>query len=101
MPHAVRGLVTTGVATMVNVCALDVPPPGVGFTTVIEAVPEVAIRAAVTVAVSWVEETNVVARLVLPFHLTVELLTKPVPFTVKVNCGDPARHEFGLIVFIV
>ena len=52
MPHAVSGLVITGVATMVNVCALDVPPPGVGFTTVIEAVPGVAMRAAVTVAVS-------------------------------------------------
>ena len=50
---------------------------------------------------SCVEETNVVARVVLPFHLTVELLTKPVPFTVKVNCGDPARHELGLIDVIV
>ena len=69
--------------------------------TVTWAIPAVATFAARTVAVSCVEETNVVARLVLPFHLTVELLTKPVPFTVKVNCGDPARHEFGLIVFIV
>jgi hypothetical protein len=56
--------------------------------------------AAGTVAVSCTEETNVVARLE-PFHRTTELLTKFVPFTVKVNCGDPARHEFGLIEVIV
>ena len=96
MPHAVRGLVTTGVATMVNVCALDVPPPGVGFTTVIEAVPEVAIRPAVTVAVSWVEETNVVAS-AFPFHFTVDVETKFVPFTVKVNCEPPAVAQVGLV----
>jgi hypothetical protein len=68
--------------------------------TVTWAIPAVATFTAGTVAVSWVEETNVVARLE-PFHWTFELLTKPVPFTVKVNCGDPAKHEFGLIVFIV
>jgi len=88
--------VITGVATMVNVCALDVPPPGVGFTTVIEAVPEVAIRAAVTVAVSWVEETNVVAS-AFPFHFTVDVETKFVPFTVKVNCEPPAVAQVGLV----
>jgi hypothetical protein len=92
--------VITGVAAIVNVCALDVPPPGVRFTTVIEAVPEVAIRAAVTVAVSCVDETNVVPR-VVPFQFTVEVETKFVPFTVKVNCGPPAVPQVGLIELVV
>jgi hypothetical protein len=96
----VGGLVITGVATMVNVCALDVPPPGVGFTTVIAAVPGVAIRAAVTVAVSCVEETNVVAS-VVAFHFTVEVETKFVPVTLKVNCGSPAVAQVGLIEVMV
>ena len=90
----------TGVATTVNVCALDVPPPGPGFTTVTEAVPGVAIRAAVTVAVSCVEETYVVASAVA-FHFTVEVETKFVPFTVKVNCGPPAVAQVGLIEVVV
>ena len=71
-------------AAIVNICALDVPPPGAGFTTVTEAVPAEATRAAVTVAVSCVEDTNVVVS-VVPFHFTVELETKLVPFTVIVN----------------
>jgi len=89
----VSGLVITGVATIVNVCAFDVPPHGV--TTVIEAVPAVAIRAAGTVAVSCVAETKVVAS-ADPLHLTVEPETKLVPFTVSVNCGPPAAVQVGL-----
>jgi hypothetical protein len=50
VPHAVSGLVITGVAAIVNVCAFDVPPHGV--TTVIEAVPALAMSEAGTVAVS-------------------------------------------------
>ena len=87
------GLVITGVATIVNVCAFDVPPHGV--TTVIEAVPAVTIRAAGTVAVSCVAETNVVVSEV-PLHLTVEPDTKLVPLTVSVNCGPPAAVQVGL-----
>ena len=100
MPHAVSGLVITGVAAIVNVCEFEVPPPGPGFTTVTEAVPTVAIRAAVTVAVSCVEETNVVVSAV-PFHFTVEPETKLVPFTVSVNCGPPAVAQVGLIEVVV
>jgi hypothetical protein len=59
----VSGLVITGVAAIVNVTPLDVAPQG--LTTVIEAVPAVAMREAGTVAVSCVEETNVVARALL------------------------------------
>jgi hypothetical protein len=39
-------------SVIVNVSELEVPPPGVGFTTVIAAVPELAISAAVIAAVS-------------------------------------------------
>jgi hypothetical protein len=96
----VGGLVITGVAAIVNVCAFDVPPPGAGFTTVIEAVPGLAIREADTVAVSCVEETNVVASAV-PLHFTVEVETKFVPFTVNVNPLPPAVAQVGLIEVVV
>ena len=92
------GLVITGVLAIVNVIPLDVPPQG--FTTVIEAVPAVAMREAGTVAVSCVEETNVVASAVA-FHFTVEVETKFVPFTVKVNCGPPAAAQVGLSELMV
>ena len=91
------GLVITGVAVIVNVCAFDVAAQ---LATVIDAVPLVAIREAGTVAVSRVEETNVVVSAV-PFHFTVEPETKLVPFTVRVNCGPPALAQVGLSELIV
>jgi hypothetical protein len=94
----VSGLVITGVLAIVNVTALDVAPHG--FVTVIEAVPAVAIRGAGTVAVSCVEEINVVASAVA-FHFTVEVETKFVPFTVNVNCAPPAVAQVGLSELIV
>ena len=39
-------------SVIVNVRELEVPPPGVGFTTVIAAVPDVAMSAAVIAAVN-------------------------------------------------
>src|SRR4029077_16808417 len=98
VPHAVSGLEITGVLAIVKVCALDVPPHVV--TPVIEAVPQVAMRAAGTVAVSCVAETKVVAS-GLPFQFTVEPETKLVPLTVSVNCGPPAVAQVGLIELIV
>jgi hypothetical protein len=80
---------------IVNVWALEVPPPGAGFATVTGAVPAVAMSAAVIAAVNWVEETYVVVRLD-PFQFTVEPETKPVPFTVSVNPVPPAVAEVGL-----
>jgi len=44
--------------------------------------------------VSWVLLTNVVVRL-LPFHCAVDVVTKPEPFTVKVNAGPPAATVEG------
>jgi len=64
--------VITGVFAMVNVTALDVAvPQALVVTTVILAVPAVAIRDAGTVALSCVADTNVVANGV-PFQFTVE-----------------------------
>ena len=97
---AVSGLVITGAALIVNVCALDVPPPGLGLATVMDAVPAVATRDAGTVAVSCVEETKLVAR-GAPFQFTVEVETNLVPFTVKVNCALPAVVEVGQIEVMV
>jgi hypothetical protein len=91
----VSGLVITGVLAIVNVTAFDVAPQGLGFTTVTEAEPAVAIREAGTVAVSCVEETNVVVSAVA-FHFTAEPETKLMPFTVKVSCGPPAVAQVGL-----
>jgi hypothetical protein len=92
----VSGLVITGVAAIVNVCPFDVPPPGLGFTTVIDAVPAVATSEAGTAAVSRVDETNVVVR-AEPFHFTVAPETKLLPFTVKVKPALPAVTHVGLI----
>src|SRR5438477_23090 len=97
------GLIEVMVGTgllMLKVTALDVPPPGAGFTTVMDAVPALAIRAAGTVAVSCVALTYVVVS-GLPFQFTVEPETKLVPFTVSVNCAPPAVAEVGLIEVIV
>jgi hypothetical protein len=55
----------------VKLVAEDVPPPGVGFTTVTCAVPPVAKSAAVIEAWSWVELTKVVLR-ALWFHWTMD-----------------------------
>ena len=87
----------TGVAAMVNVCAFDVVPQ---LATVIEAVPTLAMRPKGTVAVSCVEETNVVVN-GLPFQFTVEIAAKFVPFTVKVNPGPPAVAQVGLSELMV
>ena len=87
-----------GVSSIGNVTAFDVPPHG--LTTVIEAVPGLAMRVADTVAVSCVEETNVVVS-AAPFQFTVEVETKFVPLTVNVNCESPAEAQVGLSELMV
>jgi hypothetical protein len=79
---------------IVNVCAPEAPPPGVGFNTVTIAVPALAISLTGTAAVSCVALTNVVVSAV-PFHCTIEALTKFVPVAVNVNVAPPAVAEFG------
>jgi hypothetical protein len=84
-----------GVALTVNVCAFEVPPPGVGLNTVTVAVPVAAMSLAGIAAVNWVEETKVVAR-ADPFHRTTEPLMKFVPLTVRVKAAPPAATELGV-----
>ena len=94
------GLVITGALPIVSVTGIDVAPEHVGFTTVIDAVPGLAMRMAGTVAVTCVEETNDVAS-GEPFQFTVEVETKFVPFTVNVNCGPPGVTQVGSIELMV
>jgi hypothetical protein len=89
---------TGGGGLIVNVCAFEAGPAE--FLTVIDAVPAAATLAAGTIAVSCVEETNVVVR-AEPFQLTFEVESKLVPFTVKVNWLLPAMVELGLIEVVV
>src|SRR5882724_458453 len=81
---------------IVNVCALEVPPPGVGLNTVTDAVPPVAISAAVICAWSCVALTYVVVRL-LPFQRTTDVIAKFVPVAVSVNAAPPAEALVGEI----
>jgi hypothetical protein len=85
---------------MVNVCPFEVPPPGVGVTTVTVALPAVAMSVAGMAAVSVVAEPKVVGR-TLPFHWTTELVMKFVPVTVSVKAGPPAVADEGLIPLVV
>jgi hypothetical protein len=68
--------------------------------TVIDAGPALAIREAGTVAVSCVEETNVVTSAV-PFHFTVEPETNLVPLTVRVKSTPPEAAQLGLSDVVV
>jgi hypothetical protein len=74
---------------MVKVKPLDVPPPGVGFFTVTDAVPAVVMSLAGTEAVNFVPLTYFVVSALL-FHCTVEVETKFVPVTVRVKVFPPA-----------
>jgi hypothetical protein len=73
---------------------LDEPPPGMGLTTVTEAVEAVAMSDARIVTVSCELLTKFVAR-GLPFQFTIEPETNPVPFTVRVNPAPPGAAASG------
>jgi len=72
----------------------DVPPPGDGLDTVMDAVVAMAMCEAGTVAVNCEPETNVVANDV-PFQLTTDALTNPVPLTVTVKPPPPGATLMG------
>src|SRR4029077_4016188 len=75
------------------------PPPGLGFTTEICAVPEAAKSAEVTVTCNCVELTNVVGRL-LWFHSTVDPCTNPLPVIVTAVDEPPTVALEGDIELI-
>ena len=79
-------LVMVAGGLMVNVTAGGEVCPTV--VTVTAALPADAIRAAGTAAVSWPALMKVVTRL-LPFQVTVVVLVKPAPLTVRVKAGFP------------
>ena len=87
-------------ALIVKLTELEVPPPGAGLTTVTFAVPAAAMSVAGIVAVSCVALIKVVVR-ALPFHLTPEPATKPLPLIVNENPAPPAVIEFGFKFAIV
>lgn len=84
-------------AVMVKVTEFDWPPPGVGFVTVTEGVPEVARSPARIAAVNCVALTKVVV-LGAPLKITDEVETKFVPFTISVNPPEPAAAFAGEIL---
>jgi hypothetical protein len=73
---------------------LEVPPPGLGLTTVTEAVLAVATKDEGTDAVNCELLTKVGASAVPP-KLTVVLGSNPVPFTVRVNPAPPGATLIG------
>src|SRR6516225_4441397 len=87
-PIAELGLVTEKSTTF------EVPPPGLGFTTVTKAVPALATSEARILAFSREGLTKVVAR-ALPFHFTTDAETNPVPLTVRLNPAPPGVMASG------
>src|SRR5678816_4362308 len=79
-------------ASTLNIMLADVPPPGVGFSTVTGKWPTVERSAVEMVAVTLVASTKVVGR-AEPFHRTLAPLTKLNPLTVKVNPISPTTAE--------
>src|SRR5947208_896772 len=82
---------------MVNVTALDVPPPGAGVNTVIAWVPPSERSAAPSVVTSDVALTNVVARLAPSTRIT-EFAAKFVPVAVNVNALGPTAMLVGVML---
>src|ERR1700733_57874 len=72
----------------------DAPPPGLGFTTVTEAVLAAAMSEAGTLAVNCESLTRVVAS-ELWFQFTTAPETKPVPCTASVNPAPPGAVASG------
>lgn len=84
-----------------NVCAFEVPPPGVGLNTVINAVSvAVSISLGGNVACTEVADTNVVV-LFDPFRRTTDCVLKPVPTTVRVVVASPTNVLVGEMKLVV
>jgi len=74
----------------------EVPPPGVGLTTVTLLLPGIWISVAGTVAVNWFALPNVVVN-GEPFHSTTDVGTKFEPETVRMKLGPPMAADAGEI----
>jgi hypothetical protein len=93
-------IVATGLSTSNVTDAVEGPPPGAGFCTVIR-LAALPVKSAVgTAAVISVPPTNVVTSAEL-FQLTTELVRKLVPFTSSVVPAAPAVTLVGLTLVIV
>ena len=100
-PATGLALALMAMVLMVNTRAgVDVPPPGARLNTVTLAVPAAAMSEGGMAAVRTVPETQVVTRSA-PFHLTTELVFKPVPFTVNVKPASPAVLLSGFRPLVV
>lgn len=101
LPTSVEALsseVKTGAGLLiVRLSSLEVPPPGVGLSTMILIEPGSLISAAVKAMVNCVADTNVVPRLT-PFTLACDVFTNPAPLIVKVKAASPARTIAGLML---
>jgi hypothetical protein len=84
---------------MEKICALDVPPPGVGVNTVTLAVPAVTRSDAGIAAVNWDGDTYVVGRL-MPFQRTTEVGMKFDPLTVSGNAAPPTDADVGAMLVV-
>jgi len=79
---------------MVKGTGFELPPPGLGLTTVTLAVPALETIVAGTTAVNSPVFTNVVARGV-PFQFTTDPDTNPAPLTVNTNPGPDGATAAG------
>ena len=80
-----------------SVTTFDVAAP---TSTATDTFPALETKLGGTVAVNRVASTKVVASVVL-FHCTSAPDAKPVPFTVRVNCGPPAVTRLGVSDVII
>ena len=86
-------IVGTGLTTG-KVEVPEVPPPGAGLVTVTLSDPVLVMSEAGTAAVIWLALTKVAVSDV-PFHLTTDPLTKPLPLTVNVKAVPPTIALVG------
>ena len=82
-----------------NDVEFDVPPPGVGFDTVIVWFPARVALAAGSTALSWIVETKLMDKL-FPSKLTFDALLNPEPASVTAVSADPTETPFGVILLI-
>jgi len=83
--------------TTESVCAAEVPPPGEGDETVKWFKAGLAKLLAGTVMLSWVDETNVVGKMV-SLKLTADCVPKFEPVRVIAVSGEPAASTEGEMV---